>query len=329
MGIGPADTKLKSMIDSKIALIFPGQGAQKVGMGKDFAESFSVARQTFEEADDLLKRSLSKTIFEGPDSDLMRTDQSQLAILVTSIAILRVLLEMSPEFQPAACAGLSLGEYSALIPAGVVDFATCLRLVEHRGNFMSEACDSSEGTMAVVMGLSGDEVEEIVQRLSLPRDLWAANFNCPGQVVISGTKKGIECAREEMLRGGAKRVLPLQVHGAFHSGLMQSARDCLAPFIRTAPLQNPKIPLAMNVPGDLVSSEEEIREYLVEQVTKPVRWEQGIRSLSRFGIEKFVEVGPGKTLSGMNKRIGVPGKTLSIEKVEDLRFWEVEAWSSC
>ncbi|NGX58157.1 MAG: Malonyl CoA-acyl carrier protein transacylase [Chlamydiae bacterium] len=319
------------MNDSTLALIFPGQGAQTVGMGKDFAESYPIARQTFEEADDFLKRSLSKVIFNGPTSDLTRTDQSQLAILVTSVAILRVMFQINPDLKPAVCAGLSLGEYTALILAKALDFTSCLQLVEHRGNFMSEACDAREGTMAVVMGMASDEVEQMLRDLTMPQDLWVANFNCPGQVAVSGTKKGIEVASQEALKRGAKRVVPLQVHGAFHSGLMQSAQEQLAPFIQSAPLQSPQTQLVMNVPGDFVESVEQMRQFLVDQVTQPVRWEQGIRAMSRAGVMTFVEVGPGRTLSGMNKRMGIPGKTLSIGKVEDLRNWEqeVEAWIKC
>ena len=318
-------------MNKTLAYIFPGQGAQFVGMGQDFAAAFPVAKETFEEADDQLKRSLSRVIFEGPEAELTRTDQSQLAIFVTSVAILRVLNQITPQVKPGVTAGLSLGEYTALYQSGMLDFASCLELVERRGHFMSEACDLHKGTMAVVMGMSVNDVEQLVRDLALPHDLWAANFNCPGQVVVSGTLKGIEAAKEEALKRGARRVLPLQVHGAFHSGLMESARQQLNPYVQDAPLKTTSMHLVMNVPGDFVADAIDVRRYLVDQVTSPVRWEQGVRAMQQKGVTTYVEIGPGKTLTGMNKRIGIEGQFMSLGQVEDLRHWEqeVEAWSKC
>lgn len=315
----------------QLAYIFPGQGAQVVGMGRDFAESYAVAKETFEEADDLLQRSLSRVIFEGPQSELTRTDHSQLAIFVTSVAILRVLKHLTPEISPHVTAGLSLGEYTALYQAGMADFSTCLHLVEKRGRFMSEACDTLAGTMAVIMGLSSQDVEHLVDALNLPQDIWTANFNCPQQVVVSGTHRGIAAAKEEAIRRGAKRVVPLDVHGAFHSGLMKPAKEKLAPFIEEVSFDTPKIGLVMNVLGDFVSDVEDVKRNLIDQVTHSVRWEQGIRKIEEKGVTTFVEIGPGKTLAGMNKRIGIRGQSISLSQVKDLSLWEQEvtAWSKC
>ncbi len=309
----------------KVTFLFPGQGAQYVGMGKDFFQNYAIARETYQEAEDLLKHNLTKTIFEGPESELTKTLNSQLGIYVTSMALLRVLKQAFPEIQPAFCAGLSLGEYSALTASGRLDFSAALSLVQHRAQFMNEACEAYPGTMAVVMGLEGSEVEELVASLKLPQDLWAANFNCPGQVVISGTSKGIEIGTEAAKARGAKRVLPLQVYGAFHSGLMQSAQDKLAEYIMRAPFKEGACRLVMNVPGDFTSDMGQIVQYLIKQVTHPVRWEQSVRQLQGAGTDLYIEIGCGKTLSGLNKRIGVVAPTLNIEKVEDLAAFE-QAW---
>ena len=223
----------------RIAFLFPGQGAQYPGMAQDFYENFSCARMTFEEADDLLGDSLSKIILNGPADVLTETHHSQVGIYVTSLAILRVLQELY-EIKPHICAGLSLGEYSALTAAGYLSFSQALPLVKKRGLFMSQACEMTKGTMAVVMGLEADIVEKCVKDVNLPDDLWVANYNCPGQIVISGTQKGIAAGTEALKAHHAKRILPLQVHGAFHSGLMKSAQDKLAPFIYETAFQKRK-----------------------------------------------------------------------------------------
>ncbi len=305
----------------KIAFLFPGQGAQYCGMGLDFYQTYAQSKEIFQEANDLLGRNLSKIAFEGPEDLLTETRNSQTLIYVNSIAILRTLQALFP-IQPYVCAGLSLGEYTALTSAGYVDFATCLPIVQMRGQLMNDACVARPGTMAVIMGLTPDQVEDMVRELKLPNDLWAANFNCPGQVVISGTLKGVEAGSEAAKARGAKRVLPLQVHGAFHSGLMQSAADQLAPHIQEAAWRPGVAKLIMNVPGDFVSDLKVIKDNLVKQVVAPVRWEQGIAAMQRDGIDLFVEIGCGKTLAGMNKRIGVTAPTLSIDKIDDVRLLE-------
>lgn len=300
----------------RIAFLFPGQGSQYPGMGKDIVDHFPVARMTIEEADDILNRKLSSIIFQGPEALLTETQNSQTAIFVISIALFRVLKELFPSLKPQICAGLSLGEYTALTAAEFLPFQDCLPLVQHRAQFMNDACEKQKGTMAVVMGLDADAVEKLVNEVNMPHDLWAANFNCPGQVVISGTERGIAVGTEAAKAKGAKRVLPLSVHGAFHSGLMKEAGERLAPYIEQVSIREGKCKLVMNVPGNFVKETSQIKDNLIKQVTSPVRWEQGIRAMD--GVDLFIEIGCGKTLAGMNKRIGVLAQTLSFEKMEDL-----------
>lgn len=306
----------------KKAFIFPGQGAQYPGMAKDFVEAFPIAKRTFEEADDLLGRKLSEIILNGPEDLLTETKNSQAGIYVSSIAILRAILNEFPEILPDFCAGLSLGEYSALTAAGLVSFNQGLPLVQFRGQFMNAACEEKQGTMAVILGLDEQAVLSLIAEANIPDDLFAANFNCPGQVVISGTLSGIEAARSLAKERGAKRVLPLQVHGAFHSGLMVSAKEKLAPKIELLCFSLQKAKLIMNVTGGIVEEEHLIRQFLIEQVTSPVKWEEGVRCMEREGIELYVEIGPGKTLAGFNKRIGVSGNTVSVETLSDLKSLE-------
>lgn len=313
----------ENMINKRnIAFLFPGQGAQYVGMGKDFASAYPIARETFEEAEDILNSKLSKIIFEGPENALTLTVNSQPSIYAVSMALLRVLQQTFPDLNPTSVSGLSLGEYSALTASRKISFPDGLQLVQHRAQFMNDACEAVHGTMAVVMGLDANEVEKMIEDLNLPNDLWAANFNCPGQIVISGTIKGIEKGSEEAKARGAKRVIPLQVHGAFHSGLMQSAEDRLAEYVKRAELNETACALVMNVPGDFVKDSQQIRKNLIKQVSHSVRWEQGIRQLQQSAVDLYIEIGCGKTLSGLNKRIGVSAPTLTLDKVEDLKIIE-------
>jgi [acyl-carrier-protein] S-malonyltransferase len=302
----------------KMAFLFPGQGAQYVGMMKDFYDVFSVARETFEEADDLLNQSLSKLIFEGPAPELTLTKNSQVAIYVSSMAIWRTLTKEAPHLKPAVTAGLSLGEYTALTAAGWISFAECLSLVQARALYMNEACERTKGVMSVVLGLEEAQVEAVVSPLTATHQVWVANLNCPGQVVIAGTPEGVQFASEKLKEAGAKRVLPLDVSGAFHSGLMHYAQEKLQQPIQKAVFTQSLIPVVMNVPGEFVSDIQQIRKYLFDQVASPVRWEKGIRAMDQQGVTYYVEMGPGKTLAGMNKRIGITHPTLSIEKVADL-----------
>lgn len=299
----------------KHALLFPGQGAQYVGMGKDFYENFAAAREVFEAAEELLKRRLTPLIFEGPESELAKTINSQVAIYVVSMATLKVVEEQFPQLSLAVCAGLSLGEYSALTASKRLTFYQTLRLVQARANFMNDACEAKRGTMAAILGLEHAAVEAIADETD---ELWVANLNCPKQVVISGTERGVEMGSELARARGAKRVIPLQVHGAFHSGLMQEAEKRLRDEIAHVTFAESPIALVMNVPGDYTTDIAQIPQFLSQQVTQPVRWEAGIRAMERKGVGMFLEIGCGKTLTGFNRRIGVSGSTISIDKVADL-----------
>ncbi len=303
---------------SKSAFLFPGQGAQYPGMGRDFYEAFRSAKDLFDEADDLLSFGLSKIIFEGPEALLTETKHSQLAIFVTSSALLKTLQECMPDLTPSVCAGLSLGEYTALFASGRLSFAETLQLVKVRANAMNDACESSQGTMAAVLGLTALQVEEVISSLYPAHSVWVANFNCPGQTVISGTKEGVAVASVALKEKGAKRVLPLQVHGAFHSGLMQPAQDRLAPAVLEAAIQETDIAFAMNVPGGFVKGVEQIKDNLIRQVTHSVRWEQSVQAMMAEDVSQYIEIGCGKTLTGMNRKLGVKVPSMSLDKVADL-----------
>lgn len=306
----------------KIAFIFPGQGAQYPGMGKDFYDAYPEAKEVFQQGDDILERNLSSIIFDGPETLLTETRNSQLGIYVVSLAILQTLRKLFPTLKPDACAGLSLGEYTALTAAGKLPYEAGLRLVDKRAQYMNDACEATAGTMAVVLGLDADTVEQLVKEVAMPNDLWAANFNCPGQVVISGTTRGIEAGTAAAKAKGAKRVLPLQVHGAFHSGLMGAAQNALAPYINQAPLLSTPCAVVMNVTGKEAAGSDEIKSNLKAQVTHPVRWEQSIRTMMASHADLYVEIGCGKTLAGFNKRIGVEAPCVSVEKTTDLAALE-------
>lgn len=312
------------------AFLFPGQGAQYVGMGKDFYEQFSEAKETFQEADDVLGFPLSRLIFEGPAEELTLTKNSQLAIFVVSIAVLRTLQKQLPNLTPSVCAGLSLGEYTALVAAKKISFKDALLLVQSRALYMHESCEAYPGTMRVVLGMEVPDVERVIGQLQPKEKVWVANLNCPGQVVIAGTLSGIETASNVLKDNGAKRVLPLDVSGAFHSGLMQDAQRRLSPKIEQVTLTESNIELVMNVAGGYVSSLADMRECLIKQVTGTVRWELGIRAMLEKGVSTFLEIGCGKTLSGMNKKIGLaPEAIFSLEKVVDLEELAKKCEVSC
>jgi len=309
-------------MSKKIAFLFPGQGAQYVGMAKDFYDQFNVAKEVFQEADEALSFSLSRLIFEGPFSELTLTKNSQLAIYVASSAILRAVNSQFPSLKPYVCAGLSLGEYTALYAAQKISFKECLMLVKARAEYMNEACEKNPGTMRVILGMEAETVEGLISQLNPLHEVWVANLNCPGQVVIAGSLSGIEAASSVLKEKGAKRILPLDVSGAFHSGLMKSAQKKLQPLIENIKLKESSILLAMNTPGDLVYSSELIQHYLIEQVVSPVRWEKAIRAIDANHMDGYLEIGCGKTLTGMNKKIGITAPSFSIEKVADLEELE-------
>lgn len=303
-------------MSKKVAFLFPGQGAQYPGMGADFFENFAEAKAIFQKADAILGEPFSKLIFGGSKEELTLTKNSQLAIFITSIAILHVLQTQLPDLEPVICAGLSLGEYTALVAAKMISFEEALLLVKARGNFMHEACETHPGVMTVVLGLELPIVQEAVAKVE---NVWIANLNCPGQIVVAGTHKGMEEVMALLKEKGARRILPLDVSGAFHSGLMQEAQDKLEILVHKVCLRPSRIEIVMNVTGDFVDAVEEIRSHMIEQVTHPVRWQKGIEAMEEKGVDLFIEIGPGKTLAGMNKRIGVRSPTISIEKVEDFQ----------
>ena len=299
------------------AFLFPGQGAQYPAMGRDFYEAFSVARQTFEEADELLNTHFSRTIFQAPASELTETKTAQVAIFIVSLAILRTVREQFPIIAPFVCAGLSLGEYTALVAAEKITFSDALKLVRVRALAMQDACMQKEGQMYVVLGLSEESVAQTIASLH-PHPLWIANLNCPEQVVIAGAQESMPLAIEALKKQGAKRTLALDVSGPFHSGFMRSAQEILAPKIAQTQFTSSPVEIVMNVPGGFVRDLDEMRRYLFEQVVSSVRWEKGIRAIMDQSIDIYLEMGPGKTLNGMNKRIGVNVPTISIEKISDL-----------
>ena len=300
-------------MSKRVVFLFPGQGSQGVGMGKDFYEAYPLAREIFKQADALLGYSISSIMFEGPQEALLQTRNSQTAIYTNSMVILKVIQEEFPDLRPFACAGHSLGEYSALTATGRISFLDCLPLVKLRSEAMNRECEKRPGAMAAILGLDGEQVEKALEG---ERDVWAANFNCPDQTVISGTFEGVERGMALVLEKGAKRAIKLPVHGAFHSELMQEAQDCLEEQLSLVPLKRSSVGLVMNVVGDFVYDLELILDHLINQVTSPVRWSDGIKKMEK--VDLFVEIGHGKVLAGLNKKIGVTAPTVSIGQVSDL-----------
>jgi len=341
----------------KLALLFPGQGSQTVGMGRALYDAFPAARAVFQEADDALQFPLSKIIFEGPEDDLKLTEHTQPAILTVSIAAFRVL---EPELKsrgiaPAFAAGHSLGEYSAHVAAGTFTFADAVRTVRLRGQFMQNAVPAGEGAMAAILGLPAEQINDICARISdeltqpPPADATSpsgqtnaaldaltdpansastpsqaasrvsavvspANLNSPDQTVISGSKEAVEKAAEACKAAGAKRTVMLPVSGPFHSALMQPAKEDLAKQLESIIFHDPAFPIACNVDARLMTRGPEIRDALIRQVTGPVRWVECIKLLHASGATNYIEVGPGKVLTGLNRQID---RTLTTTNIED------------
>ena len=299
----------------KIAFLFPGQGAQYPGMGFDFFQKYREAKELFYRADTILGMPFSETIFQASPEELTQTKNSQLAIFITSLALLRVIQAQIPHIQIVATAGLSLGEYSALVASEMMTFEEALLLVQSRAKFMQRACENHPGIMSVILGL---ELSQVKEAISAIKGVWIANLNCPGQIVLSGTKQAVKEASTLLKEQGASRILPLKVSGAFHSGLMQEAQDLLEPLIQKAEITSSSIPLFMNVPGSRVQFIDEVRSNMVSQLTSSVLWQKEIEEIENREVDFFVEMGPGRILTGMNKKIGVKVPTLSIQKIEDL-----------
>ncbi|RYU79598.1 ACP S-malonyltransferase [Hymenobacter persicinus] len=282
------------------AVIFPGQGSQFAGMGRDLYEQQPAARQLMDQANDILGFRLTDVMFTGSDEDLRRTDVTQPAIFLHSVALAATL----PDLRPEMVAGHSLGEFSALVAAKVLKFEDALRLVAQRAQAMQAACQEQPGTMAAILGLDDETTVRICQEITQGGNVVvAANFNCPGQLVVSGSQRGIELACEQLKAAGAKRALPLPVGGAFHSPLMQSAEAALAQAIERTQFSAGICAVYQNVDAAPHTDPDEIRQNLVRQLTAPVRWTQSVQRMVQDGATEFVECGPGKVLQGLVKKI--------------------------
>jgi [acyl-carrier-protein] S-malonyltransferase len=287
--------------DNSIAFLFPGQGSQAVGMGKDLFDKFPVARQTFEEADDALGYKLSRICFEGPEDQLRLTEITQPAILTVSVAALRVLETRAP--RPAYVAGHSLGEYSAHVASGTFSFADAVRTVRNRGKYMQEAVPVGVGAMAAILGMDYDKVAAVCQDAAQHEVCSPANINSPEQIVISGNTAAVERAAKLADERGAKRAKLLPVSAPFHCSLMKPAQDRLEADLDALKLQKPVYPIACNVEAELVTDDLRARDTLLRQVTGSVKWDQCMRLLIAQGVQTFVEVGPGKVLCGLMRQI--------------------------
>lgn len=302
----------------KIAFVFPGQGSQTVGMGKSLAESNGFVRAFFEGADEKLGYSLSKVIFEGPQEELTLTTNAQPALLTTSIAILEYFKQSN--ITPDYVAGHSLGEYTALVASGAISFEDGVYAVRKRGEFMEEAVPNGEGTMAAVLGLGRKELNEVTDAVtSEGHPVQLANINCPGQIVISGSRKGVELASVKAKEAGAKRVLPLDVSGPFHSSLMKPAAEKLSDVLDSISILEGVIPVIANVSASEMTEPNEIKEKLIEQLSSPVLWEDSVQKMIELGVDTFVEIGPGKVLTGLIKKIDRSVKTYSVSDEETFK----------
>ena len=291
------------------AYIFPGQGSQFPGMGKDLFETYSFAREIFSEADELLGFPLSETMFTGSEEELKQTKVTQPAIYLHSILIAK----LGTNFKPDMVAGHSLGEFSALVASGGLSWQDGLSLVSKRALAMQKACEIEPSTMAAVLGLSDEQIEKVCAEFN--GEVVAANFNCPGQVVISGSIQGVELAGEKLKEAGAKRVLLLPVGGAFHSPFIEPARLELAAAIEAAKIDRPICPIFQNVNAKASQNEVEIKANLIAQLTGPVRWTQSIEAMVSAGATEFIECGPGKVLQGLVRKINAEAIVSSMELI--------------
>ncbi|MFP3818472.1 ACP S-malonyltransferase [Bacillus sp. SIMBA_008] len=304
---------------SKIAFLFPGQGSQFIGMGKELYEQVSAAKRLFDEADETLETKLSSLIFEGDAEELTLTYNAQPALLTTSIAVLEKFKEsgITPDFT----AGHSLGEYSALVAAGALSFKDAVYTVRKRGEFMNEAVPAGEGAMAAILGMDAEALKQVTDKVTEEGNLvQLANLNCPGQIVISGTAKGVELASELAKENGAKRAIPLEVSGPFHSELMKPAAEKLKEVLDACDIKDADIPVISNVSADVMTEKADIKEKLIEQLYSPVRFEESINKLIAEGVTTFIEIGPGKVLSGLVKKVNRRLKTIAVSDPETIEL---------
>lgn len=303
---------------NKLAFVFPGQGAQAVGMGKDLFDQYDVAKRLFAEADEALGYSIKDMCFEGPADDLKLTANTQPAILTVSVIVNEILKEHG--VQPDVAGGHSLGEYSALVAAGVLSFQDAVALVHKRGQYMQEAVPVGEGGMAAIIGLDDEAIAAACEKATKEAgEVQPVNFNCPGQTVIAGTTHGVEKAVEELKAAGAKKAVVLPVSAPFHSTLMKPAAEKLAAELAKVAIHDAAFPVVSNFTGELETKAEEIKANLVAQADHPVRWIACVKTMQAFGADTFVEAGPGKTLCGFNRRIDRSLKSLNVENLESLQ----------
>ena len=298
----------------KIAVLFPGQGAQYVGMGQDIYQELEESKEVFNSANKSLNYQLSDICFNGPEEDLKKTEITQPAILTTCMALYETLKQRG--VSPQATAGLSLGEYCALVASGVLSFEDAVALVAKRGKFMQEAVPLGVGTMAAIIGLDADEIKQICQQVEGIVEI--ANYNCPGQIVIGGEVAAVEKAMELCSAKGARKVVKLAVSAPFHTSMLQKAKEQLAEELNRIDIAKANIPVASSVTGDYISEDTDIKDLLALQVCSSVKWEKAMRTLLNEGFDTFIEVGPGKTLRGFMRRIDKKAKVINVYDNETL-----------